>query len=344
MVCDLSMFYSNNPGDVFLGSMFVFGGCSPFSELHVYLLFSFLQPLKFQGCQRHGAIVQPQVNRSEKIHVLKITPPHDGDLEPTPFQQNLPWLLHWSETLKPSLKQCCCWVVVLGFQGMFQTWQVMELSRGYRQENSPGSLSREKVTQWLSWWFRFRSVVAILVACLLITHPTVFIRISCHKKIHHQPSTCPPLKNRVLDQSKRKQVLPDQFSYSASMSACHKCGRWNEALAILAKMKDPRWRFGLVGPSWKAEGRYRILRLFPMGIDCHCERCFGFIQLVCCKWQLFRNLEPKFFFVTWKLRPKSWWKFAPYMFNRIFWTGAGQFFKVNRIWGFLEGWNPGPFC
>ena len=170
----------------------------------------------------------------------------------------------------------------------------MELSTGYRQENSPGSLSREKVTQWLSWWFRFRSVVAILVACSLITHPTVFIRISCHKKIHHQPSTCSPLKNRLLDQSKRKQVPPDQFSYSASMSACHKCGRWNEALAILAKMKDPRWRFGLVGPSWKAEGRYRI-RLFPMGIDCHCEWCFGFIQLVCCKWQVFRNLEPRFF-------------------------------------------------
>ena len=186
------------------------------------------------------------------------------------FQQNLAWLSHWSETLKLSLKQRCCWVVVLGFQGMFQTWQVMELSRGYRQENSPGSLSREKVTQWLSWWFRFRSVVAILVSCSLITHPTVFIRISC---------TCPPLKNRILDQSKRKQVPPDQFSYSASMSACHKCGRWNEALAILAKMKDPRWRFGIVGPSWKAEGRYQILRLFPMGIDCHCEWCFGFYNL-----------------------------------------------------------------
>ena len=145
---------------------------------------------------------------------------------------------------------------------------LMQLSRGYQEDNWPGFLCREK---WSSWWFKS--------GCLLVWSHYQYTSCSIHKDflppkrftINHPLG--PPKEPAFGAVKTGLQVSPDQFSYSASVSACHKCGRWNEALVILAKMKDPRWRFRLVGP-WKGQVGGEESEAV-MGIDRHSGWWFG---------------------------------------------------------------------
>lgn len=147
VVCDL--FYSKNQGDLFLGSMFA---CLP------SLFIS--SALKFHKYQQHQAIVQPQVN------------PQDGDLEAN-FSNKISHgccidLKSWSLPSNSVVVGLSC----LGFKGCSKHDRWWNCQEDTDKRTHLDFFPVIKL-QWLSWWFRFRSVVASLVAYSLITHPTV---------------------------------------------------------------------------------------------------------------------------------------------------------------------------